>query len=206
MAKNLKRYIYDGAFAEDAVNVHAQSNEQLKEGIVLNSPVVSTKLNDYLLKITSNSQYAMFTGGMYSDKAKYNAGNVVCLLVHWHIPIRNIVEFGDEEYLSSFELLWFKRTTVNPQKEENCLPLRDTCYELEAENSFPIYRIIKVNYHVVEWEPCNRLTQPSVVYDLMTQNRKLEQLKEELTLRQNGLETELFKLKTAFEAYKIAHP
>lgn len=124
--KNLDRYYYNGAWASLAPNKTDMSNEELLNGLLYGSPVISTNINDFIYKITKHAQYDQFTGGLYSPDIDYDEGNLCTLLVHWYVTLSGPTV---PILVDKYELLAFRRNGNRKDIVKNNPPILNATLE-----------------------------------------------------------------------------
>ena len=107
---DLKNNILNNNIAGDTSNILIPDASVIKSGVVFKSNIDSNVLNGYYNLLSEAVQFLQFTGGLYSEEADYNEGNIASLV------IKNGTDYS----------IWqFRRNANNPQVLNNNPPISE---------------------------------------------------------------------------------
>ena len=105
---DLKNNIFNNNIAGDTSNILVPDTSAIKSGVAFKSNINSNVLNGYLNLLSEAVQYLQFTGGLYSEEANYNEGNIASL----------VIKNGED-----YSIWQFRRNANNPQVLNNNPPI-----------------------------------------------------------------------------------
>ena len=104
----LKNNIFNNNIAGDTSNILIPDTSAIKSGIVFKANIDSNVLNGYYNLLSEAVQFLQFTGGLYSEEADYNEGNIASL----------VIKNGED-----YSIWQFRRNANNPQVLNNNPPI-----------------------------------------------------------------------------------
>ena len=104
----LKNNIFNNNIAGDTSNILIPDTSAIKSGIVFKANIDSNVLNGYYNLLSEAVQFLQFTGGLYSEEADYNEGNIASL----------VIKNGED-----YSIWQFRRNANNPQVLNNNPPV-----------------------------------------------------------------------------------
>ena len=104
----LKNNIFNNNIAGDTSNILIPDASAIKSGVVFKSNIDSNVLNGYYNLLSEAVQFLQFTGGLYSEEADYNEGNIASL----------VIKNGED-----YSIWQFRRNANNPQVLNNNPPI-----------------------------------------------------------------------------------
>ena len=190
----LKNNIFNNNIAGDTSNILIPDTSAIKSGVVFKSNIDSNVLNGYYNLLSEAVQFLQFTGGLYSEEADYNEGNIASL----------VIKNGED-----YSIWQFRRNANNPQVLNNNPPI--TGASITTVNGVDAYEGGSLNTdwdkltedYAVEATPntvmgrdgkgASNVNMPAIVEDTTVVNNKYlqEQLQEQL---QAGLAAKQDKL------------
>lgn len=105
---DLKNNIFNNNIAGDTSNILVPDTSAIKNGIEFKSNINSNVLNGYYNLLSEAIQFLQFTGGLYSEEADYDEGNIASL----------VIKNGED-----YSIWQFRRNANNPQVLNNNPPL-----------------------------------------------------------------------------------
>ena len=105
---DLKNNIFNNNIAGDTSNILVPDTSAIKNGIEFKSNINSNVLNGYYNLLSEAIQFLQFTGGLYSEEANYNEGNIASL----------VIKNGED-----YSIWQFRRNANNPQVLNNNPPI-----------------------------------------------------------------------------------
>ena len=104
----LKNNIFNNNIAGDTSNILIPDTSAIKSGIVFKANIDSNVLNGYYNLLSEAVQFLQFTGGLYSEEADYDEGNIASL----------VIKNGED-----YSIWQFRRNANNPQVLNNNPPI-----------------------------------------------------------------------------------
>ncbi|MEI0526047.1 hypothetical protein R4K54_08995 [Brachyspira murdochii] len=104
----LKNNIFNNNIAGNTSNILVPDTAAIQNGIEFKSNINSNVLNGYYNLLSEAVQYLQFTGGLYSEQADYNEGNIASL----------VIKNGED-----YSIWQFRRNANNPQVLNNNPPI-----------------------------------------------------------------------------------
>ncbi|MEI0551238.1 hypothetical protein R4K89_13130 [Brachyspira intermedia] len=106
----LKNNILNNNIAGDTSNILIPDTSAIKNGIEFKSNINSNVLNGYYNLLSEAIQFLQFTGGLYSEEANYDEGNIASL----------VIKNGED-----YSIWQFRRNANNPQVLNNNPPITE---------------------------------------------------------------------------------
>ncbi|MCZ9878126.1 hypothetical protein OFP91_10070 [Brachyspira hyodysenteriae] len=104
----LKNNIFNNNIAGDTSNILIPDTSAIKSGVVFKANIDSNVLNGYYNLLSKAVQFLQFTGGLYSEEADYDEGNITSL----------VIKNGED-----YSIWQFRRNANNPQVLNNNPPI-----------------------------------------------------------------------------------
>ena len=104
----VKNNILNNNIAGDTSNILVPDTSAIKNGIEFKSNINSNVLNGYYNLLSEAIQFLQFTGGLYSEEANYDEGNIASL----------VIKNGED-----YSIWQFRRNANNPQVLNNNPPI-----------------------------------------------------------------------------------
>ncbi|KLI61983.1 hypothetical protein, partial [Brachyspira hyodysenteriae] len=104
----LKNNIINKNIAGDTSNILIPDAAAIASGVVFKSNINSSVLNGYYNSLSESVQYLQFTGGLYSEEADYDEGNIASL----------VIKNGED-----YSIWQFRRNANNPRVLNNNPPI-----------------------------------------------------------------------------------
>lgn len=105
---DLKNEIINKKIAESTSNILIPDISAIENGIPFKSNIDSNVLNGYYNLLSKSIQFLQFTGGLYSEEADYNEGNIASIVV---------------KNANDYSIWQFRRNANNPQVLNNNPPI-----------------------------------------------------------------------------------